>query len=160
MDAEQTRERFLVLVDQVCEELGFPPNEEVPHADHALAMEMDGISFSVVHDLEVSPERILIECRMGQLPEDNRLPALTRLLHFNRGFFEMGEAAFSIDAVNGDVMYTHACGLHDADGRSLLAIMTEMSWQARQWNSDYFIGEDTRASAVQEQMPLHVGSLA
>ena len=164
VDSKQSREDFLALVDEVCEELGYPPNDDAPDsAEQALAMEMelDSIPFSVVHDLENEPGRLLIECRFGPPPQEGVAQVLERLLQFNRGFSEAGNTAFGIEAASGEVIYTHACDLAGTSGRVLLGTMTEMGWQAQQWRTSYFLDPET---PVQDQAPqnfsMHLGSLA
>ena len=160
---DQGRENFLALVDEVCAELGYPPNEETPEAEDALAMEMelDGIPFSVVHDLGSAPERILIECRFGPPPPERTEQVLYRLLHFNRGFAEAGDTAFGIEAETGDLIYTHACDLAGTSGRVLLGTMTEMGWQARQWRTSYFLDQEgPGAGEAASNLSMHLGSLA
>ena len=162
-DNEQSREDFLALVDEVCEELGYPPNDDTPEGEEALAMEMelDGIPFSVVHDLARAPERILIECRFGPPPAEHAAQVLSRLQQSNRGFTGAGSPASGIEAESGEVIYTHACDLAGTNGRVLLGTMTEMGWQARQWRASYFL--DPESPAREDAPPgfsMHLGSLA
>jgi hypothetical protein len=153
------RTAFLDLVDDVCGELGYPPRGEAPESDEALAMEMelDGIPFAVVHMRNIAVDRILVECCFGPIPEEHAEQVLYRILQLNRGFADMADTAFGIDPETGDLIYTAACNLASASGRSLLDMMTEMTWQARQWHATYFLDE---ANAPSQDLPLHLTSLA
>ncbi|MGI4847209.1 MAG: CesT family type III secretion system chaperone [Janthinobacterium lividum] len=157
---DEYRIAFLELVDDVCSELGYPPRGAAPESDEALAMEMelDGVPFAVVHMRNTVQDRVLIECRFGTIPQDRALAVMMRLLQLNRGFADLGERAFGIDADTGDVIFTTARDLFEATGSSLLSVMTEMTWQARQWNDNYFLDEASQPAAA--GLPLHMTSLA
>jgi hypothetical protein len=157
---DEYRIAFLDLVDDVCSELGYPPRGEAPESDEALAMEMelDGVPFAVVHMRHTVKDRILIECRFGAIPQDRFVAVMMRLLQLNRGFSDLGERAFGIDPDKGDVIFTTAVDLFSATGKTLLATMTEMTWQARQWHADYFLDEAGRPPEA--GLAMHMTSLA
>jgi hypothetical protein len=151
---DEYRQAFLVLVDDVCAELGYPPRGGPPDSDEALAMEMelDGVPFAVVHLRYTMRDKVLVECRFGAVPQDRALPVMRRLLQINRGFADQGVRAFGMEAETGDIVYTVAADLIGATGTSLLHTMTEMTWQARQWHADHFLedaGQPAPGSALQ-----------
>lgn len=157
---DEYRIAFLDLVDDVCSELGYPPRGEAPESDEALAMEMelDGVPFAVVHMRHTFRDKVLIECRFGTIPQDRAVPVMMRLLQLNRGFSDVGERAFGIDPDKGEVIFTTTKDLVTATGASLLATMTEMTWQARQWHADYFL--EDRGHSSDSDLGLNMTSLA
>ncbi|MDB5798414.1 MAG: Tir chaperone family protein [Paucimonas sp.] len=158
-DAMQSRNVFFAIVDDVCKELGYPPRANRPELDEVVAMEMDldGFPFAVVHSLVTASERVLIECRFGPLPGEDKEAVMYRLLQLNYALADAGESIFAVEAETGDVLFTRTCLLANESGRSLLGSMTQMSWQARQWNTHRFLEQKEEMSAG---VPLNFGALA
>ncbi|MDO8301081.1 CesT family type III secretion system chaperone [Lacisediminimonas sp.] len=154
------RNDFFILVDDVCKELGYPPRPSRPESDEVVAMEMelDGYPFAVVHSLVTASDRILIECRFGVLPEENREAILYRLLHLNYALADAGASVFCFDSELNQILYTNNCELTTQSGQSLLGAMTQMSWQARQWNESYFL--EAKANPTSAGFPAEFGALA
>lgn len=139
------RKAFLQLVADICVELDVPPCDSDMKTDETLIMEMglEGIGFSVVHSLTNHPERILIEANFGDLPQERRTAVLYRMLHLNRELAEAGNAAFTLDAGSGNVIYTHAAKLVESTGKDLLGAMTDITWRGEHWKKTWFL-EDAK----------------
>jgi hypothetical protein len=159
-DAIKFRNDFFVLVDDVCKELGYPPRPSRPESDEVVAMEMelDGYPFAVVHSIITASDCILIECRFGALPAENREAILYRLLHLNYALADAGASAFSLDAESNQILYTNNCELSTHTGKTLLGAMTQMSWQARQWNENHFL--EAKEKSANAGFPADFGALA
>lgn len=159
-EPNEQRATFFTLVDDVCQELGYPPRSSRPEADEVVAMEMelDHYPFAVVHSLLSSPHRILIECRFGPLPAADQLEVMQRLLQLNYALADAGECIFCIEPDTGAVIFTKTCELDTFTGRDLLGQMTQMSWQAAQWNQHRFL--DNPSEPQSSDFPADFGALA
>ena len=159
-DAVKFRNDFFELVDDVCKELGYPPRPSRPESDEVVAMEMelDGYPFAVVHSLVTASDCILIECRFGALPAENREAVLYRLLHLNYALADAGASVFCVDGELNQVLYVNNCDLSNQTGQALLGSMTQMSWQARQWNENHFL--EPKEKSANAGFPAEFGALA
>ena len=135
IDAHQQRYRFLIMVDEIRSALGYSLRNEEPEAGDELAMEMSygGFEFAVVHSLRNAPDRVLIECCFGPLPQGREQAIMLRLLNMNCALAEMESSAFSLDPDTDELIYTLAQDIANNDGNHLLAKMTETVWHGRRW---------------------------
>jgi hypothetical protein len=140
-DRVSLRRQFMSLVDDVCEELGYPKCVSDSEGDAVIAMEMEvgAIPFAVVHSMETAPGQVLVESTYGPLPEKRLNEVLLRLLEMNRALAETGNGAFCLDPDSGEVMLTQQCDLSAETGAGLLQTMTRMSWQSRRWKDNCFL---------------------
>lgn len=161
MDAfeiNQNRIRFLAIVDEIRSALGYSLRKEDPLPGEELAMEMmyGGFDFAVVHSGRNSPDRILIECRFGALPEGREQQIMQRLLNMNCALAELDASVFCLDADSGDLIYTLGLSIDGQDGSTLLAKMTEIVWHGRRWLETRFMNEETHT----QDSSLNLASLA
>ncbi len=135
IDAHQQRHRFLVMVDELRAALGYALRSEDPEPGEELAMEMSygGFEFAVVHSLRSAPQRVLIECRFGPLPQGREQAIMLRLLNMNCALAEMETSTFSLEPETDVLVYTLALDIEHMDGNTLLSKMTETVWHGRRW---------------------------
>lgn len=161
-DPVELRNVFFALVDDVCLELGYPPRTNRPDGDEVVAMDMelDSFPFAVVHSLITVPEKVLIECRFGPLPQDDQVGVMQRLLQLNYALADAGEAIFCMEADTGVIIFTRSRPLSGLTGRELLGSMTQMSWQAAQWNKHRFMEGKQQQQSEAGSIPVNFGALA
>lgn len=157
-DINQQRLRFLSIVDEIRSALGYSLSKEETQIEEELAMEMmyGGFDFAVVHSSRNSPERILIECRFGPLPEAREQQIMLRLLNMNCALAELDASVFCLDPDSGDLIYTLGLAIDGMDGNTLLAKMTEIVWHGRRWLETRFVKDEDRA----QESALNLSALA
>lgn len=157
-DINQQRVRFLTIVDEIRSALGYSLTKEDLQPEEELAMEMmyGGFDFAVVHSARNAPERILVECRFGPLPEGREQQIMLRLLNMNCALAELDASVFCIDPESGDLIYTLGLAIDGMDGNSLLSKMTEIVWHGRRWLETRFIKDEDRA----QDSALNLAALA
>lgn len=141
------RKAFMHLVNELCVALSYPERDDDVRDDETLIMEMtlEGISFTVSHSFERSPEKVLIQGIFGVLPNENITEVLYRMMHLNRELSESGAASIGYEKNAANVVYAHQADLHTLSGDSLLSTMTEIAWRAAYWQSSYFLQNDSPA---------------
>ena len=143
------RNKFLEILTEIKNLLGYSLRSDEPQPGEELAMEMmyGGFDFSVVHSNNFKPEALLIECRFGPVPEGREFPIMEKLLQMNCALAELDGSTFCIEAESGDLIYTLAKSMDGLDGKALLYKMTEIVWHGRRWMETRFLNEkDTRAN--------------
>lgn len=148
-DFFQNRREFLELIDDVRKSLGYAIRQEDQFPGEELAMEMmyGGFEFAVAHSIKNKPEKILLECRFGEMPAGMEQAIMYQLLHMNATLAELDGSVFCIDPDTLDVMYTIAVNLRDLNGIQLLGKMTEIVWHGRRWLENRFIQTESRTNA-------------
>jgi hypothetical protein len=137
------RNKFLEILTEIKNLLGYSLRSDEPQPGEELAMEMmyGGFDFSVVHSNNFKPEALLIECRFGPVPEGREFPIMEKLLQMNCALAELDGSTFCIEAESGDLIYTLAKSMDGLDGKALLYKMTEIVWHGRRWVETRFLNE-------------------
>ena len=137
------RNKFLEILNEIKNLLGYSLRSDEPQPGEDLAMEMmyGGFDFSVAHSNNFKPEALLIECRFGPVPEGREFPIMEKLLQMNCALAELDGSTFCIEAESGDLIYTLAKNLDGLDGKALLYKMTEIVWHGRHWLETRFLHE-------------------
>ena len=152
----QQRADFLRIVDEIRNGLGYAlRNNEPDHGDE-LAMEMQygEFHFALVHSLSNAPDRILIECCFGLLPEARAEKIMFNLLNMNCMLSEIDGSAFSLDPETNEVIYTLAVDIFGQSGKNMLSKMTEIVWHGRRWLETRFISEQRSSGAAVDPVAL------
>lgn len=149
VDAYQYRQRFLQVVDELRAALGYALRDHDPDPGEELAMEMmyGNFDFAVVHSLKNQPERVLIECQFGEIPEGRFDAIVERLLQMNSALAEIDGTVFCLDTDGKSVIYTLSQSLDDMSGSSLLSKMTETVWHGRRWLETRFLKQEIPENA-------------
>jgi hypothetical protein len=150
IDTHQSRLRFLAIVDEIRQALGYDLRREDPEPGVELAMEMSygGFEFAVVHSLHHSASRILIECRFGSVPQGREEAIMMRLLEMNCALAEIEDCKFCLDTEKDELIYALALDIDSHDGSSVLSKMTETVWHARRWLETRFMQLESESPVV------------
>lgn len=142
-DSYQWRRQFIALVEDVFRDLGFSPPAMTHDVEAPLAMEIDvdDITFEVVHSSRERPDEILIECHFGPPPVDRVAEVLARVMQVNLTLARAHEPAFGADMASGDVIYAFHEPLEKMTAPELMDAMKKAAVQAREWRASYFLEE-------------------
>lgn len=156
IDIFQQRTCFMGLVDEIRTALGYALRNEEPEHGEELAMEMSygSFDFAIVHSLSNAPDRILIECRFGELPEGREQQIMFKLLNMNCMLAEIDSSAFCLDPDSNNVIYTLALDLDGLDSSTVLAKMTEIVWHGRRWLETRFVSQERDKNSAVRLLPL------
>ncbi|MDO8301082.1 CesT family type III secretion system chaperone [Lacisediminimonas sp.] len=149
-DNYQWRRRFIDLVEDVFRDLGFPPPAMTHEPSEPLSMEIevDEVSFEVVHVPDQRPQHILIECNFGLPPPGQVVPVLTRLLQVNLIMAREHQATFGADSRTGAVIFTSSESLAETNARALMDEMRALAKRAKEWRRSYYLEDDSVDNGV------------
>lgn len=132
------RRKFIEVVEEVFRELGFEPPPMIHDADTPLVMdlELEGITFEVLHHPQQNVDCCLVEVIYGELSDDIALDALQRMLSeclvMARRFGDRYAAKVKSDTI----LYCYAVPLEGAHGSELLSGMRAAASRAKDWRDE------------------------
>ncbi len=156
-EADIYRKNFLAVVDELRAALGYALRDCDPEPGEELAMEMmyGNFDFSVVHSHNFRPDKVLLECDFGEVPEGRRGAILEKLLQMNTVLAELDGSVFCLSQDSSRLIYTLPMRLSTMDGHQLLSKMTEIVWHGRRWLETRFLN-DKNEERGQLLNPVHL----
>jgi hypothetical protein len=151
VDSSRSRGEFIELVEALYREL----DVEAPALGHderaplVMNVEVGGTRFSMTHDLEPAPDRIMLECPLGVLPPSMREGAAVNLLRWNHALRGDGGAAFAADAQTGEVVFGMCIDLAAARPAKVLEVFVQMAGVASTWRNTLLQSLTTAEDAQQ-----------
>jgi hypothetical protein len=129
------RKQFVELSEGIFRELGFPPPAMLHEDSLPLAMELevDKVSFELLHAPDFQPHRILITCLLGKLPERSILTMLYSLLKSNLGGARNFSFWFGVHPETADVTRLEYQELSDIHPASLLDRLRSIARDSAGW---------------------------
>lgn len=133
------RKQFVELSEGIFRELGFPPPAMLHEDSLPLAMELevDGLAFELLHTPSFQPQRILISCRIGELPEDNAVPMLSSLLKSNLVGVRKFKFWFGIHPEAAEILRLEYRELADIQPISLLEHLKQIAREFSGWSEGH-----------------------
>lgn len=147
------RGKFIELCEGVFRELGFPPPPMLHEDSLPLAMELevDQTAFELLHSPNAMASRVLIACRLGEVPPEMGVKGLQAMLKANLNLARAHEAAFGIAPDGNEVRCMYYEDLEQARPQALLDKMRRVAPDARNWH-ERFVNEGSKA-AIRNAMP-------
>ncbi len=142
------RAKFVDLCEGMFRELGFPPPAMLHEDSLPLAMELevDQTAFELLHSPNGMASRVLIACRLGQVPPDMGAQGMQAMLKANLTLSRTHEAAFGIAPDGNEIQCMYYEDLDQARPPALLDKMRRVAPDARNWR-DRFVSEGEKARA-------------
>ena len=137
--AYQWRRQYIELVEDLFRELGFVPPAMTHDPDLPLAMELEvnELTFEIVHTPTAQPHQVLVECRFGTVPEPQAEEAYIHLLRHNLDQARHFHPAYGIEAQGNNVICAFHESLEQASARGLLDSMGKVAEQGKHWRNNY-----------------------
>ena len=129
------RRKFIEIVEEVFRDLHFdpPPMTHDTEASLVMELEVDGITFEVVHNPRANVRYCLVEARLGPVTGDQPDAALRSLLTQNLGLARERRGIFAADIKDDTVLYNFPVPLESTRGSNLLQILRDMAVLACDW---------------------------
>ncbi len=142
------RAKFVELCEGVFRELGFPPPAMLHEDSLPLAMELEveQTAFELLHSPNAMASRVLVACRLGQVPDEMGATGMQAMLKANLTLARAHEAAFGITPDGNEVRCMYYEDLDQARPSALLDKMRRVAPDARNWR-DRFVSEGAKACA-------------
>lgn len=129
MQNYQWRSKFIELSENIFRELGFSPPS---------MLELEGLSFELLHSPSEYPEKILVVCKLGQIPASNEIHGMQELMRENLLQMRVHGEWYGID---GDQREVHLLCHKEIDNLSAVEVlqhMRKMAENSHDWQSRYF----------------------
>lgn len=137
------REKFCNLLAEYQSSQGYELNGDIPQQGTiAFSGNWDGIAFELLHSTFKSSQNMLVRCRLGALPQQDREQAVKLLFKFQRIVTPEAMAVVSLDPNSGEACVTQAVSLDKASKAGLLEVMENLREWAIDWRSSRFLHED------------------
>ena len=140
MQPSSSRRKFTALAEDIFRELGFAVPAMLYEDSMPLAMdlEIDGLSFELLHSASDQPDRLVIICKLGPLPADEMPDCLKRLLQVNLILARCHEAIYGIDPDHKNIFCIFNKSLETTTARNLIDEMRQISNDSSQWKDSFF----------------------
>lgn len=134
------RRKFIELSEAIFRELGFDPPAIIHEDSLPLAMELEyaGKEFELIHSSTDMPDRFLVNCTLGELPEEHTIRGIRLLLQANLALVRMHKACYGIDPDKPIIKAMYYESLEQLNARMVLENMTEISSGTDNWRDDFF----------------------
>ncbi len=142
------RRKFIELCEGIFRELGFPPPPMLHEESLPLAMELEieQTAFELLHSPNAMDSRVLIACRLGEMPPLMGAAGLQTMLQANLTLVRAHEAAFGITPDGNEIRCLYYEDLDHAQPVHLLEKMRRVAPDARHW-VERFIDEGKTVAA-------------
>ncbi len=134
------RSNFIELCEAIFRDLGFDPPAML-HDDNlplAMELEIDQRDFELLHSSSDRPERVLIICRLGSLPELAGRAHLAALLSANLPSARNYQPCFGINADRGEVISLCYEDLSEIRAPMMLEKLRALAAGSVQWQQRLF----------------------
>ena len=134
------RRKFVELSEAIFRELGFPPPEMLHDDYQPLAMEMEraGKPFELIHSSTEIPDRVLVSCNLGQLPEEGVLPGLRKMLQANLTLARTHGPVYGLISESQSIRCMYYEKLDDALASRILEKMRQVAIDSENWRENFF----------------------
>ena len=134
------RQKFVELAESIFRELGFPPPEMLHDDYQPLAMEMEhvGKPFELIHSSTEMPDRILVSCNLGLLPEEGVLPGLRKMLQANLTLARTHGPVYGLISESQAIRCMYYEKLDDAMASRILEKMRQVANDSENWRENFF----------------------
>ncbi len=136
----QWRRKFIELSEEIFRELGFSPPLMVHEESLPLAMELelDGISFELLHVPGELSEQIRIMCSLGVIPENYVAHGLEMLLTENLKNSREHSWWYGLDSDLDELLLLSSQDIAGISAQRLLEDMQNMIKESSEWQKIFF----------------------
>jgi hypothetical protein len=132
-------ERYRALIDQICAQ------SNISHPESMYEMADFGVkdaNFSLTYGGIGAPDKVLIFCDFGELPDRVREAVLMRLLEVNLYMFDGTQnISFAYNTESKHVVMMSSIPLYSMTGASTLELLSHLADIAEEWRNGYFLNE-------------------
>ncbi len=148
------RGKFIELCEGVFRELGFPPPPMLHEDSLPLAMELEveQTNFELLHSPNAMASRILIACRLGEVPTSMGAMGSQAMLKANLTLVRAHEGAFGITPDGNEIRCLYFEDLDQIRPVSLLEKMRRVAPDAHKW-LERFIDEGKSGASAHAALP-------
>ncbi len=136
----QWRQRFIELSEGIFRELGFAPPPMLHEESLPLAMELeiDKTPFEILHSSSNLNDRVLVICKLGNMPASNEDYGLQMLMKENLNNMRMHAEWYGLSAETREICLMCHKSLNNITPQKILHDMKKMIADSGNWESRFF----------------------
>lgn len=129
---------YETLIADFCALTGIVDPAQITALINGNAIEIDHIDFSLAYSETEAPDRIMIFCDYGAIPQGKELEVYRALLEANLFTFSSDSAVFAAIPESNHVLCANRFALNGLNAEELRGILGFMSERARVWRHTHF----------------------
>jgi hypothetical protein len=102
-------------------------------------LEIDTVKFTVMHDLDESPDQLTIYTEYGGMPKDRTLAAYAALMQMNLHLHRSGSGVFAESERTGKILLAERFPLLILTPEALSDLLIKGAADAKRWRTHYFL---------------------
>ncbi len=134
------RNKFIEVSEGIFRELGFPPPAMLHEESLPLVMELEieGRAFELIHSPTEIPEKVLVVCKLGVIPEGEPLRGMQELLKENLSQMRTFGEWYGVNPGKHDVHLMCHLELDNVTAPSVISHMKTMASCSSDWQNRFF----------------------
>lgn len=139
MSSHNWRSKFIELSESLFRELGFSPPPMLHEESLPLAMELEfeGARFELLHSSSDLPERILLICKLGTMPDENEITGIQGLMRENLIRLRAYEGWYGVSTQDHEIQMMCHKDLESLSAADIFQQMKKMISDSNGWHSHF-----------------------
>jgi hypothetical protein len=135
------RQKYIDLSEAIFRELGFSPPHMLYDEYQPLSMEMNyaGKPFELIHSSTEMPDKVLISCFLGLLPDEGVLLGLQNMLKANLTLARAHGPVYGLNSETQIIKCMYYEGLDDSLASRVLEKMHHVANDSETWRDNFFL---------------------
>lgn len=134
------RNKFIEVSEGIFRELGFPPPTMLHEESLPLVMELEieSRAFELIHSPTETPEKVLVVCKLGPIPDAEKLRGMQELLKENLSQMRTFGEWYGFNPGKNEVHLMCHLDLDEVTAPDILSHMKRMTAGSNDWQSRFF----------------------
>lgn len=136
---------FDTLARSLHEALGQPVPQMVGTGDdiRIINLTLEDVPYRILLNRVASREDFFVACEFGNIPAEDTVEVLARLMKMNNMLLLTNSGCFCIDPLTDAILYTFRWPIERTNGEEMMTALTRIFEQAKIWQITYFLDEDS-----------------
>lgn len=126
------------LIGDFCTLINVADPAEIAALGKGRPIDIDDITFTFGYNEAQAPDRLLVFCDFGPVPQDSQAAVYRALLETNLYLYENDLAVFSILPNTGRALCATRFSVAGMGGQELLGMVTYLAERAHEWRRSHF----------------------
>lgn len=131
------RQKFQDLIRSFCALCEIPDEAEGILKGGPLAV--NEVAFSLSHNVDISPQALLVYCDFGPVAEGREAEAYRALLEANMVLYSANGPMYTVSPLTSRVVFANNYPLAVLDARTLRNALAQLAGMARDWSKSQFL---------------------
>lgn len=132
------QQQYVQLIDSFCKLVGVKELADIAAVVDGAAIDIDDIRFTFAYHAISAPNRLMVFCDLGEVPEQHKTKVYRALLETNLYLYEADAAVYSIMPESGRALCATRFMLDQLKVEELRSIVTLLAQRAHDWRRSHF----------------------